>query len=144
MSEVPESRFSMSDIPESVFQMSEIPGSVCRKVGISGIGYVRFRKFLFMVWKQRTFGLNDPKVQQTAQTYFAKKRLSYLLHMGIPRSARVGPEIPSFDCMGSGIPNSEWITAGIPDSDPMVSGIPSPEPKVSGIPNLDLRIPESY
>ena len=36
-------------IPESVFQMSEIPESVCRKVGISGIGYVRFRKFLLLV-----------------------------------------------------------------------------------------------
>ena len=49
MSEIPESGFPMSDIPESVFQMSEIPEAVCRKVGIHGIGYVRFRKFLLLV-----------------------------------------------------------------------------------------------
>ena len=63
MSEIPESGFTMSEIPGSVFQMSEIPGSVFRKIGLSGIGYVRFRKLLLLVWKQRTFGLNDPKVQ---------------------------------------------------------------------------------
>ena len=49
MSEIPESGYSMSEIPESVFQMSEIPESVCRKVEISGIGDVRFRKSLLLV-----------------------------------------------------------------------------------------------
>ena len=41
--------FPMSEIPESDFPMSEIPEAVCRKVGIPGIGDVRFRKFLLLV-----------------------------------------------------------------------------------------------
>ena len=60
MSETPESGFPMLEILESVFQMS-VPESVCGKVGISGIGYVRFRKFLLLVSKQRTLALKDPK-----------------------------------------------------------------------------------
>ena len=55
----------------------------------------------------------------------------YSLHIGVPRSARVGPGAPSFDCVGSGISNSDWITSGIPDSDPMLSEYPNPGPKVS-------------
>ena len=66
-------------------------------------------KFLLMVGKQLTFGLNDLKVQYTAQIYFEKTHMSYKnvvsLHIGNPRSARVGPEVPSFDCMGSTIPS---------------------------------------
>ena len=46
------------------------------------------------------------------------------MQKGIPRSARVGPGILSFDCM--------------------VSGIPNPHGKVSGIANLDLSFQESY
>ena len=117
----------MCDIPESVFQMSEIPEFVCRKVGISGLGYVG--EYLWII--------------SIECTHVGILRF-YSLHMGIPRSAHVGPGVPSFDCMGSRIPNSDWITSGIPVSDTMVSGIPSPELQVSWIPDLDLRIPESY
>ena len=67
-------------------------------------------------------------MHKTAQIYFEETQKSHKdvvsLHIGIPRSARVGPGILSFDCR--------------------VSGFPNPESKVSGIPNMELRIPESY
>ena len=46
----------------------------------------------------------------------------FSLHIGIPRSARVGPGISSFDCV---FRNSKlWLkTSGFPDYDPMASVI---------------------
>ena len=46
-----------------VFQMSEIPESVCHKVGISGIAYVRFGKFLLLAQKERTSRADRGRLQ---------------------------------------------------------------------------------
>ena len=145
--------------------MQEFPVSGFPNVGNSGFGFPNVENSGISLPQSRNFrnrlrqipeipapGLKAAYIRCTncnvRHKFTSKTRKAYTdvvsLHIGIPRSARVGPRIPSFDRMGSRIPSSDCITFGIPDSYPMVSGIPNPEAKVSGIPNLDLRIPELY